>query len=64
MSDKNKRWAEITIQGDGIGVSLYENDSSELPVIIDETWFTDAEIDEIRANPSADGLVILDDDNA
>lgn len=63
MSDdwtEESRWTELRIQDDGISVALYEQADDGEPSVVDETWFTDAEIEEMRNDPEADGLVVLD----
>lgn len=53
-----ERHTEVTIQDDGIGVSLYETTDEEV-ALVDETWFTDEEIEERRI--SGDTRVVLSD---
>jgi hypothetical protein len=56
------RWAGLNILETGIGVSLYEEGEDEDDVVVvDETWLTDAEIEEVRADPDNPGRISLDD---
>lgn len=52
-------WAELAIQEDGIGVTLYRKPAGPGIEVVDEMWFTNDEMSEMR---STDGLskVILD----
>lgn len=57
------RWAELTVQDEGIGVTLYEERAGPGVTTVDETWLTDAEIDAIRAREHTDAAgdhIILD----
>jgi hypothetical protein len=57
-----KRWAEVTIQSDGLGVSLYtESEPAGSYVnVVDETWLSRAEVEEHRAADKDN--IILDDE--
>ena len=60
MTDEQNRWAELNVQRDGIGVSLYEqSDEDDRAIVVDETWLTRAELEEIRVTEQ-DGTIILE----
>lgn len=60
VASPGDRWAELTVQTDGIGLSLYEKRPGEPVEVVDETWFTNDEIAEMRASNDGPGKVILD----
>jgi len=47
QSNRANIYAELTINSEGVGASLYEDDG-EVATVVDETWITRTEIEDIR----------------
>lgn len=55
------RWTELTIQSDGVSVTLYE-ETPNGPSVVDEMWFTTAEFEELQSDDSTHTFVLNSDE--